>query len=154
MNQRSGKNQRSIFTRSDLLLSAEQWRFHTILKVGETGDLNSSNTNVQRQSQRNLKEEIEWAKHLDSIAHVLVTLNNDESVNLARQLLDSFDLSGMVLAETSIIDKSFFRQQFGQHTEHIEKSAASTLTWKQWNNFRLTTAFKRNFKVTLAYIPI
>lgn len=63
-NDKNGNNNKR-FTRSDLLLSGEEWRRNTILKVGESGDCESRSKHVQKQSIRNLKEEIEWAKHLD-----------------------------------------------------------------------------------------
>lgn len=145
-------NENNAFTRSDLLLSGEQWRKNTILKMSEFGDCESRNKNVQKQSLRNLKEEIDWAKHLDSIACVIVTLNSDESFNMARQLLDKFDQSGCVLAEMTIIDKSFFTQSYGRN-KMINKSQASTMVWQRWNRFRFSIDFNRHFKVCTLKLP-
>lgn len=137
-----------LFTRSDLLLNPSDWRHDTILKVGECGDCDSSNTRVQKQSERNLKQEIEWAKHLDSIAHLIVRLNNDESVNLARQLLAGFELCGSVLIETPIVDPTYFQQKYSQQqNQRIELSAACALVWKRWSKFQMALAFNDHFKV-------
>lgn len=142
------KNKNDAFTRSDLLLSGEQWRRDTILKVNETGDCESQSKTVQKQSIRNLKEEIDFAKHLDSIACVIVTLNNNDSFNMARQLLDKFEHSGCVLAEMTIIDKSYFTQNYDCNlNKKINKSQASTMVWQRWNTFRQSIDFNRHFKV-------
>lgn len=151
LNQRTdviGKSNQ-VFTRSDLLLGADQWRHDTILKVGEFGDCDSRDPNLQKASERNLKQELEWAKHLDSIAHLIVPLNSDDTCNLARNLLASFDQNGSVLVETPIVDKSFFKQNYAkQHNQRIELSVASTTIWRRWNKFRLAIEFNRNFMVS------
>lgn len=141
------KNKNNTFTRSDLLLSGEQWRKDTILKVGECGDCESQNTIVQHQLVRNLKEEIEWASHLDSIACVIFTLNNEKSFNMARQFLSKFDKSGCVMAEMTIIDKSFFTQKYGKTKNVLNKTQASAMVWQRWNKFRLSIDFNKHFKV-------
>lgn len=141
-------NENKPFTRSDLLLSGDQWRNNTVLKIGEFGDCESQNKNVQKQSLRNLKEEIDWAKHLDSIACVTVTLNNHESFNMARQMMENFAEAGCVLAEMTIVDKSFFAQDYGNNNNVISLSQASTMVWQRWNTFRLSIDFNKHFKVT------
>lgn len=146
------KNQ--VLTRSDLLLSAEQWRNNTVLKVSEFGDCDSRNKTVQKQSQQNLKDEIDWAIHLDSIACIIITLCNDESFNLARQMLDNFDQTGCVLTEMSIIDKSFFTQNYSPKRNAVGKSMASAMVWRRWNKFRLATEFNRHFKVCFFFFCV
>ncbi|XP_055309339.1 protein arginine N-methyltransferase 5-like isoform X2 [Sitodiplosis mosellana] len=141
------------FTRSDLLLSGEEWRRNTILKVGEFGDCESRCKHVQKQSIRNLNEEINWAKHLDSIVCVTITLYNDESFNMARQLLEKFDQGGCVLAEMTIVDKSFFTQNYSKDEKTIKQSQASTMVWQRWNKFRLSIDFDKYFKIALELTP-
>lgn len=136
------------FTRSDLVLNADQWRHDTILKVSENIDCDSNEPQLQKASERNLKQELEWAKHLDTIAHLMVSLNSENSCNLARNLLTNFDQTGSVLLETPIVDKSFFRQKIAKrHNQHIDLSTASTTIWRRWNKFRLAADFNRNFMV-------
>lgn len=154
MNQRNEKNKNNIFTRSDLLLNGDQWRHNTIMKVGESGVYSLNDENILRQAQRHFKEEIEYATHLDTMANVLIPLDWDRSGILIRQLMQSFKYCGFVLVESSLIDKSFFRQQYSKQNDTIEKSAATTLTWKQWNRFQFVSSFKRNFKVNLAYFKV
>lgn len=140
-------DQRYVFTRSDLLLTGEQWLDNTILKIGEMSDCDSLNEFIRKQSNQNLKEEIDWAKHLNSVACVMVTLNNDESVNLGRQLIDNFSESGCVLAEIPIIDKTFLTQNYKKNGATIDLSVASENVWRRWNQFRLIVDFSMNFKV-------
>lgn len=64
----------TAFTRSDLLLSGEQWRRNVVCRVGEASECESQNKTVQKLSILNLKQEIDWVKHLDSIACLLVPL--------------------------------------------------------------------------------
>lgn len=146
------KNKIEAFTRSDLLLSGEQWRQNTILKVGEIGDCDSSNKHVRKSAIQKLKQEISWAKHLDSIACIVVVLNSDESFNVARQLLEKFDQTGCVLTEVPIIDKSYFTQNYCKNRRDANmielKSVASATVWKRWNRFRLSTEFSGRIKVS------
>lgn len=146
-NSRPNANKRNLFTRSDLLLNGEQWRRNIILKVSEVGECDSKNGNVRKQSIKNLKQEIDWAKHVDTISCVLVTLKDEDSCNLARQLLDNFDHSGCVLAEIPITDKSFFTEKYTRNCKPVEMSMASTNIWQRWNKFRLSIEFNKHFKV-------
>lgn len=154
-NVRNGEK-RMDFARSELLLSAEQWRKNTILKVGDGGDCESRDKFVWKRSNQNVKQEIEWAKHLDELACVIVTLNH-QSTNLARQIVDSFDRSGCVLVEIPIVDNSFFTQRYNRSRETIELTAASTDVWRRWNQFRLTVDFNAHFKVIfprlISFVP-
>lgn len=145
-------DKRNVFTRSELLLNAKQWRQNIIMKVGEFNDCDSRDKFVWKQSNQSMKQEVDWARHLDELACVMVTLNSDQSTNLARQLLNCFDTSGCVLAEIPIVDKSFFKQNYTRSREIIELSTASADVWHRWNNFRLTVDFNSHFKVSLNQI--
>ncbi|XP_031633728.1 protein arginine N-methyltransferase 5-like isoform X2 [Contarinia nasturtii] len=146
------ESKNDVLTRSDLLLSIEEWR-QTILKVSEIGDCDSHNKGVRNAAIRMFKEEITWSKHLDSIACIIVTLNNDESFNMARQLLEKFDRAGCVLTEIPIIDTSYFTQKYSQNQGGVNmvelKSSATAVVWKRWNRFRLSTEFSGHIKVAL-----
>lgn len=143
-------NSSTVFTRSDLLLSGSQWRSNTILKVGEASECDSRNDNVRKQSVENLRQEIDWAKHLDSIACVIFALKDADSCNLARHLLANFHRSGCVLAEIPIVDKSYFTQKYAKNSGNsvpAQLLVESSNVWRRWNNFRLIAEFNHHFKV-------
>lgn len=148
---RQSNDRTNVFTRSDLLLSAEQWRTNSILKIGDCKDCDSKDTFVWKQSNQTVKQEIEYAKHLDELACIIVPLKSDESSNLARQLVQQFNRSGCVLAEISIVDKSFFTQNYINNNQLIELSTASTVVWQRFNQFRCSIDFNQHFKVRREY---
>lgn len=137
----------AVFTRSELLLNAVQWQDNTIFKVNEFGDCDSTDESVLKQSNQNLLQEVDYANHLGNGACILVTLNKSPTTNLARQLMNKFDKSGCVLAEISIVDKSFRTQSYTKNRDAIQLSAASATVWRRWNEFRFAVEFNAHFKV-------
>lgn len=145
---RQNDGQRHAFTRSDLLLDANAWCEKTILKISDANDCDSCDESIRRQSNQNLKFEIDWAKHQNGDrANVLVSLQNDQNANLARQLLNQFDRFGAVLVEVPIIDKSYYMQTFVKTDDKMKLSTASASVWQRWNSFRFTVDFNPQFNV-------
>lgn len=143
----------NAFTRSDLLLDASTWNENTILKVSEFHDCDNENEKIWKKSIQNLKLEIDWAKHQNSYnAIVLVSLKNDQSVNMARELLNRFDTFGMVLAEMPMVDKSYFTQMYAEAEGKMKLSTASDNIWQRWNQFRFTVDFNAQFKVIFCFV--
>lgn len=148
----NGGDQRNAFTRSDLLLDADLWRENTILKISEFNECDSCDETISKKSIRNLKLEIDWAKHQSSEqAIVLVSLKTDQCANMARQFLNKFDRYGLVLAEMPMIDKSYFTQMYTKTGDKIKLSTASANIWHRWNQFRFTVDFNPQFKVSCVF---
>lgn len=142
------RDQRKVFTRSDLLLDANSWNDNTILKIGEFNDCDSRDEALWKESVKNFKLELDWAKHQNTVnAVVLVPLKTDQCTNLARELVTKFDQFGLVLAEMPLIDKSYFTQMYAKTGDKIELSTASANIWRRWNQFRFTVDFNQQFKV-------
>lgn len=77
------RQRHNVFSRSDLILEANDWHQRIIAKVTDTIDCDSPDDTFRRHSERVLQQELLFAEHL-SIASVVIRLHSERTVNLAR----------------------------------------------------------------------
>lgn len=136
------------FTRSDLLLTSSEWRNRAIFRTSDVIQCDSNNQDVRLQNEMQLKQEINFAKHLNYTANILVPLDMESNVNMANILLKSIGDSN-IIALLSIVDKGCLRQYRNKKTiDAVDSSNAATKVWKRWNEFRMIADFNIKFKVT------
>lgn len=135
------------FTRSDLLLTSSEWRNRAIFRTSDVIQCDSNNQDVRLQNETQLKQEIDFAKHLNYTANILVPLEMESNVNMANMLLKSIGDSN-IIAQLSIVDKECLRQYRKKKTiDATDSLNAATKVWKRWNEFRMIADFNIKFKV-------
>lgn len=71
------------FSRSDLILEANEWHQRVIARVSDYIDCDSPDEAFRKQSERTLLQELSFAEHLQN-GFVMMRLHSERSVNLAR----------------------------------------------------------------------
>lgn len=73
----------AIFSRSDLILEANEWHQKIIAKISDYIDCDSLDETVRKHSVKTLIQELSFADHLLN-GYVLIKLKSERSINLAR----------------------------------------------------------------------
>lgn len=76
------------FTRSDLILTSNEWYSRFIFKITESIDCDSQDDSVRIRSEQTLAQELSLAEHYNT-GNILVKLKSGNNVNLARLLSKS-----------------------------------------------------------------
>lgn len=71
------------FSRSDLILEANEWHQWVIARVSDNIDLDSPDEIFRKHSEQTLMQEISFAEHLQN-GFVMIRLHSERTVNLAR----------------------------------------------------------------------
>lgn len=89
------KSKHLAFSRSDLLLSSQDWYSRIITKLSDYIDCDSPNDSVRKHSEKTLQQEISFSEHLIQQGHSLIKINSSNTMNLARMI--SINLKGEFL---------------------------------------------------------
>lgn len=71
------------FSRSDLILEANEWHQWVIAKISDYIDCDSPDESFRKHSERTLLQELSFAEHLQN-GFVMLRLHSERTVNLAR----------------------------------------------------------------------
>ena len=147
-NEKPLSERHSVFTRSDLILNADQWMRRFVSKINDGIDCDSRNENVRRHSERVFHQEFSLAKHLGENGCSLVRLKSENCVNLAHLIGDTEkNREHNLLVEVPMIDPRVkvgkFRREISKNREKISD------TWLWWNRLRSTANFYRHLRVVL-----
>lgn len=85
-NHRTLQQRHTVFSRSDLVLEANEWHQRIIAKITDTIDCDSADPAFRRHSEKMLLQEMSLADHLSNRS-VLIRLHSARSVNLARHVV-------------------------------------------------------------------
>ncbi|XP_042904254.1 protein arginine N-methyltransferase 5 isoform X2 [Parasteatoda tepidariorum] len=145
------RNRSGAFTRSDLVLSSQDWSTLVVGRISSWIDLDSSVYSIRRNSEKALDQELNYAAHL-SLPAVLVTPSSSNCINLARHIYTKvLGSSGhqpnynvwVYVPMRSAADESkvFFNNVTNgdgdSKLKDLEDSNESTTdTWEWWNTFR------------------
>lgn len=74
------------FSRSELILTANQWIHLVIAKINDNIDCDSDDETVRKHSEKTIMQEISFAEHLLQQGFILYKLKTIKCVNLARMI--------------------------------------------------------------------
>lgn len=77
------RQRHTVFSRSDLILDANEWHQKTIARLTDSIDCDSPDETFRRHSEQVLKQEMCFSEHLSN-GSMLIRLHSGRSVNLAR----------------------------------------------------------------------
>ncbi|GFT96389.1 protein arginine N-methyltransferase 5 [Nephila pilipes] len=143
------RNRSGAFTRSDLVLSTQDWNTLIVGKISPWINLDSAVESVRKNSEKALEQELNYAAHL-SLPAVLVTPRDANCVNLARFVFSKIlGVSGhqptynvwvyVPMRAHEDEAKIFFNNLPNGENETDEfDSPVKTVndTWEWWNTFR------------------
>lgn len=155
------KDRPGAFTRSDLLLSTQDWSTLVVGKISSWINPDSSVHAVKRNSELALEQELQYAAHLNLPA-VLVTPRSENCYNLARYIYTkilgssghppNYSVWVYIPMRASEEDAQMFRNSASNgdmvKSEGEPYKKNSIDTWEWWNAFR--TACNTDKKVGLA----
>ena len=72
------------FSRSDLILTSEEWLYRTIALLTDSIDCDSEDEIIRRHSEVTLKQEMSFAEHLIQGGHMMLKLKSMKNTNLAQ----------------------------------------------------------------------
>lgn len=130
-------------TRSDLLLSTDQWTCYVVGKTSPWLNLESSDFSFRQISRKTLSEELNWATHLNLSAVLLPTLT--ENVHGLAHLLSNFLINRphmQIWARIPTVPKS-------QLWSDQNVTRCCDQSWKVWNKLRLLVESAPNLCVAL-----
>lgn len=141
-------NHHKIFTRSDLLLSADDWMMKYIMHLSPSIDCDSSDAVVRANSEKILHQELAWSKHLAQNGCFVVRLRHGaQSVNLARNLNGRLEQLGCLLVQLPWTNIRNERNQFRAKKSRAVVDDEEWDPWCDWNRFRLHCDFNKRVKV-------
>lgn len=79
------KQRHTVFSRSDLILEANEWHQNIIAKLTDNIDCDSADDAFRRHSERILVQELSFSEHLCN-GSMLIRLHSERTVNLARTI--------------------------------------------------------------------
>lgn len=141
-----------IFTRSDLILSADHWMLKYIMLLSPSIDCDSSDAVVRAQSEKMLYQELAWSMHLSQHGCFVLRLRSGASVNLARNLNGILEHLGCVLIQVPWTNIQNERNEFrGKKSGKVVDEEWDP--WHDWNQFRRYCDFNKRVKVILMGDP-
>ncbi|XP_068672225.1 protein arginine N-methyltransferase 5-like isoform X3 [Montipora foliosa] len=144
-------NRTGAFTRSDLVLSSQDWNSLIVGKISPWLDLDSTNETVRKNSELALHQELCYSVHL-GLPAVLVPLKSYNCVNLAHHINTS--IHDMHVQQVWVhvpmkspedeCDKHLFQEE-----EDVQTSKCKNDPWEWWNLFRTICANSRKIGLAL-----
>ncbi|KAI0207200.1 Protein arginine N-methyltransferase 5 [Lamellibrachia satsuma] len=144
------KNRCEALTRSDMLLTSEDWGSLIVAKMSPWLQTDSTNDIIRKNSTLAMKQELAFASHL-SVPAILIPLKGPNCANLSR-ILNSFVLQGhnhqfwmrvpMIAPEDSLGDV------FEREEEDINRQPKHD-TWHWWNSLRLMCDCNKKISIAL-----
>lgn len=146
---RSMVDQHKIFTRSDLILSADNWMLKYIMILSPSIDCDSSDEIVRAHSVKMLHQELSWSMHLVQNGCFVVRLRRGNSVNLARNLNGMLERLGCILIH---IPWTNIRKERNEYRAKKSGRMADDEwdPWYDWHQFRQYCDFNKRVKVNFA----
>lgn len=138
-------DQHNIFTRSDLILSADNWMLKYIMLLSPSIDCDSSDAVVRAQSEKLLHQELAWSMHLVQNGCFVVRLRRGDSANLARNLNGMLDQLGCILIHVPWTNIRSERNEYRKKNGSIADNEWDP--WHDWNKFRRYCDFNKRVKV-------
>lgn len=77
------KQRHTAFSRSDLILEANEWHQKVIARISDYIDCDSPDEAFRKQSEQTLVQELSFAEHLMN-GYAMIRLHSERTVNLAR----------------------------------------------------------------------
>ncbi|XP_073973085.1 protein arginine N-methyltransferase 5 [Rhodnius prolixus] len=139
------------FTRSDLLLSCQDWNNLVLGKTSEWIDLDSCDEKIRSHSEEVLNQEIMFATHL-GLPAALIRLHGPEQTNLARFVCGKVSMEniGYQADFWFIVPMISPKVQADYYRSDVPESKSDENdTWHWWNNMRLTCASDRKIGLCL-----
>ncbi|XP_014261585.1 protein arginine N-methyltransferase 5 [Cimex lectularius] len=133
------------FTRSDLLLSCQDWNYMVIGKISDYIDVDSSCEEVRKESEEIFLQEFMYALHL-GLPAVTLTLDSQPKPNLARliynQSIHEYQIS--IWIHVPMVSPQVLADDYRQ-----DKICDDSDPWDWWNNFKLMCNSDKRLGVAL-----
>ncbi|XP_076325185.1 protein arginine N-methyltransferase 5 isoform X2 [Tachypleus tridentatus] len=146
------KNRSGAFTRSDLLLTSQDWSSLIVGKLSTWLNLDSPITHIRKNSEQALQQELSYAAHL-SLPAILVSLKSEDCINLARCIYSHIlaSESYQVWVEVPMQAAEDLSEVYINKPESAEAGtvAKQTDTWDWWNTFRGVCNTDKKFGLAL-----
>lgn len=140
------KTKHLCFSRSDLLLSSNDWYSKVISIMSDYGDCDSEVDEIRKASEKALIQEISFSDHLvQAWGGLLVKVKSKKCVNLARILMAHS--KSKVFVEIPMVDPKYLASQY--RIDKVNQNDDYEDTWTWWNNFRTYADYNPKIKLAL-----
>ncbi|KAG1667595.1 Protein arginine N-methyltransferase 5 [Nymphon striatum] len=132
------KNRDGPFTRSDMLLSCQDWTTSIVARMSPWLQLDSPSDSIRRNSEAALKQEIKYAAHL-GVPAISISLKSSNCVNLARNICSNICNAEIVFQKLNVwihvpmIAPTVIANEYSENVE--ENSSLELDTWQWWRKF-------------------
>jgi protein arginine N-methyltransferase 5 len=149
-------------TRSDLVLSSDDWRAHVVGKISEWISFESPLERVRRQARDVLHQELAWASHLSVCACVLPTISWEcqHYASTVLAALARFPYMTLWVRVPLLLSAPAHRtvlhsteRSTNLSSYHIEQLRRASDAWECWNRFRTLCEHHPSLGVALELTP-